>query len=211
MSEGRFENYFESLFGEEDPALEQMRREATSKGIPSIEVPPDLGRLLSLLIPATGASKILEIGTLFGYSSILMARALPAGGKITTLEVSSKHAEVARSNFERTAVADRVSVIEGDALDSLKKLGSESFDLVFIDADKPGYPAYLDAVIPLTHSGSLIIADNVWRDGAVSDPEGDGTKGLAEFNRKMAQDSRLLSTLVSNRGGLDAASISLVK
>jgi predicted O-methyltransferase YrrM len=211
LSEERFERYFESLFGEEDAGLREMRKEAADKGIPSIEVPSDLGRLLCVLIAATGASDVLEIGTLFGYSSILMARALPANGHVTTLEVSSKHAQTARSNFQRVGLEDRVTVVEGDALDSLRKLASRSFDLVFIDADKPTYPSYLDAVMPLTHAGSLIVADNVWRDGSVADPQDEGTRGLAEFNRKVASDSRLLSTLVMNREGSDAASVSVIR
>jgi caffeoyl-CoA O-methyltransferase len=211
LSEERFGRYFESLFGEEDSTLREMREAAAGKGIPSIEVPPDVGRLLAILIAATGVSDVLEIGTLFGYSSILMARALPANGHITTLEVSSKHAETARSNFQRLGLADRVTVLEGDALDSLRKLASKSFELVFIDADKPNYPSYLEAVIPLTHTGSLIVADNVWRDGSVADPQDEGTEGLAEFNRKMASDSRLMSALVLNREGADAASVSVVR
>jgi predicted O-methyltransferase YrrM len=188
-----------------------MREEAHEMGIPPIQVPSDLGRLLTLLINITRPRRVLEIGTLFGYSSVLMARALPDGGHITTLEVSSKHAQVARSNFDRAGVADRVTVIEGNALDTLVSLDTEPFDLIFIDADKPGYPNYLDAALRVSRPGTVIVADNVWRDGAVLHPDDDGTAALARFNQNVASHSSLLSAIVATRGCSDAAMVSVVR
>lgn len=211
MDEQELDTYADSLFGGEDQLLQQMRDEAERLGIPSIQVPSDLARLLTVLIGAIQPKSVLEIGTLFGYSSIVMSRALPPGATITTLEVSSKHAEVARRNFGRAAVADRINLREGSALDTLKTLQREQFDFVFIDADKPSYPAYLDAVLNLSHAGTVIVADNVWRNGGVLAPEDDGTHALGTFNRKVAENERLLSTIVSTRDGSDAAMISVVR
>jgi predicted O-methyltransferase YrrM len=211
VDEQELDNYADSLFGGEDQLLQQMRDEAETLGIPSIQVPSDLARLLTVLIGAIQPKRVLEIGTLFGYSSIVMARALPGGATITTLEVSLKHAEVARRNFDRAGVTDRINLREGSALDTLKTLHGEQFDFVFIDADKPSYPAYLDAVLNLSHSGTVIVADNVWRNGGVLTLEDDGTQALATFNGKVAENERLLSTIVSTRDGSDAAMISVVR
>jgi caffeoyl-CoA O-methyltransferase len=211
MDEQELDTYADSLFGGEDPLLRQMREEAENLGIPPIQVPSDLARLLTVLIGAIQPRKVLEIGTLFGYSSIVMARALPHGATITTLEVSSKHAEAARQNFDRAGVSDRIELRQGTALDTLKALRREQFDFIFIDADKPSYPAYLDAVLDLSHAGTVIVADNVWRNGGVLAPEDDGTQALASFNRKVADDNRLVSTIVSTRDGSDAAMVSLVR
>jgi predicted O-methyltransferase YrrM len=203
--------YVEDLFGGEDPLLAEMRREAEAAGIPTIQVPLELGRLLQLLIVQSRARSVLEIGTLFGYSSILMAQALPAGGKITTLEVEPKHADAARRNYQRAGVQDRIEIVEGNALDSLARLEGSVFDFVFIDADKPSYPQYLDWALRLTKTGSLIVADNVWRDGLVTNPQGDpAAEAMARFNQDLARNSRLMSTIIPTRDCTDAATLSTV-
>ncbi len=144
--------------------------------MPEIQVSAGQGKLLYLLARLTGAKRILELGTLAAYSTIWMGRALPADGHLTTLEFSPKHAAVARSNLARAGLADRVEVRVGSALDTLPALEAEGvplFDMVFIDADKPGYPAYLDWALRLIRPGGLIVADNVVRGGRVLETDSD--------------------------------------
>lgn len=205
--------YSERLFGSEDQLLHDMRLEAEKKGIPAIQVPLDLGRLLATVIMQSGAKRILEIGTLFGYSAILMARALPPEGRIVTLEVNRLHASIAENNFSRAKVDDKVEVRQGPALASLEQLQQDQFDLVFIDADKDTYPEYLDWALRLTHPGSVIMADNVWRGGAAVEPGPDdsASRGIAAFNRKLAQNPILVSTIIPTRDGADAVSLSVVR
>ncbi|GAC1473099.1 MAG: O-methyltransferase [Chloroflexota bacterium] len=204
--------YADSLFGGEDPLLSTMRREAEEQGIPTIQIPTDLARLLALLITVRGATRVLEVGTLFGYSSISMARALPPGGSIVTLEINESHAEAARRNFQRAGVADKVSVTVGPALQSLENLREQRFDFVFIDADKDSYPVYLDAVLGITAPGSVIVADNVWRSGSVLQTGADpSTQALAAFNKQLAAKTNLLSTVVPTRNGEDAAIVAVVR
>lgn len=211
MHETTLSGYVRSLYGDEDEMLRTMRAEAEEHGLPAIQVPFELGRLLQVLVMQSGAARVLEIGTLFGYSTVLMARALPPTGKITTLEVAPKHAELAASNFQRAGVADRITVEVGPAVDSLQRLEGERFDFVFIDADKESYPTYLEHALRLTESGATIVADNVWRDGAVLAPAGDAdVSGLAEFNRALAENRRLLTSVIPTRDGRDATSVSVV-
>jgi predicted O-methyltransferase YrrM len=211
MSEQSFTEYIEGLFGGETPEFSAMRRNAAAAGLPSIQVPFELGRLLQFFIRLSGARRVLEIGTLFGYSATLMARALPDSGTILTLEADEKHARIARENFANSGLGDRVEVREGPALKSLPALQGEHFDLVFIDADKDTYPAYLDWALRLTQPGAVIMADNVWRGGSVLDPQGDaGAQALQEFNRRVAAEPRLFTIFVPTRNGGDAASASLV-
>jgi predicted O-methyltransferase YrrM len=207
------EEYMTTVMGGEDPLLRELRDDASSQGIPDIQVPIELGYLLQTLIQASGTRRVLEMGTLFGYSSILMARALPEGGTITTLEANPKHASVARANFERAHVADRITILEGQALDVLPSLEGQDFDLIFIDADKGAYPAYLDWALRLSHPGTIIVADNVWHRGQVAEPaaDDDGSQGLAQFNRALAETENLTTTVVPRLGGYDAASVSVVR
>ncbi|MGH2441589.1 MAG: O-methyltransferase [Chloroflexota bacterium] len=212
MAETSLGQYADTLFGGEDDMLAAMRRDAQTEDLPSIQVPTELGRLLQLLIRASGVRSVLEIGTLFGYSATIIARALPPDGRLTTLEANPKHAEAARRNLDRAGVSAKVSLLEGPALNSLPGLQGQTFDLVFIDADKPSYPAYLEWALQVTEPGSLIIADNVWRSGSViEDTQDDAATGMAEFNRALAGNPRLLSTFVSTRDGEDAASVSVVQ
>jgi len=213
MAEPSLTAYMGTLFGDEDELLRSMRLEAEQEGIPLIQVPLELGRLLSLLIVQSAAKRILEVGTLFGYSAILMARAMAGDGRITTLEFDPHHAEVAARNLQRAGVADRVEIKRGAALESLAALQGESFDLVFIDADKTNYPAYLDWALQLTHPGSVIVADNVWRGGTVVDPgqEDSNSVAMRQFNQKLAAESRLISTIVPTKDGADAAAVGVVR
>lgn len=204
------DSYANALLGNEDPLLGSMRSEAAEEGLPAIQVPPEIGRLLTLLIKLRGARRVLEIGTLFGYSTVIMARALPGNGSLLSLEFEPKHAAIARRNLERAGVSARARVEQGDAAELLRRLSDETFDLVFIDADKASYPVYLQQSLRLTRSGSVIVADNVWRGGEVVDPQDDNARGAAEFNRMVADESRLLTVFISSRGGEDAASVSLV-
>src|SRR5262250_3162561 len=189
------DNYINGLFVPADAALDAALAASSAAGLPAINVAPNQGKLLNLLARTVGVKKILEIGTLGGYSTIWLARALPAGGRLISLEFSPKHAEVARSNIERAGLSDRVEIRVGAALDSLpliEKEGFAPFDFIFIDADKPNNPGYLAWAVKLSRPGTLILVDNVVRDGAVaeaasSDPAIQGTRQMFEL---MASDAR---------------------
>ncbi len=208
------DTYIRDLFVREDELLSGFAREAEAAGLPRIQVPPELGRFLSMLVRITGARRVLEIGTLGGYSATWMARALPPEGRIITLEREPRHAEFARSFLERAGVADRVEIVLGTALDSLPRLeasGEGPFDLVFIDADKASYPDYLRWALRLTRPGGVIVGDNVWRGGSVLSPETEDARGAAEFNRIAAESPRLEALLFTNRGGQDGFLVAVVR
>jgi caffeoyl-CoA O-methyltransferase len=210
----RIDAYIAELFLPDDETLRACLESARAEGLPAIQVPPALGKLLSILTRATGARKILEIGTLGGYSGTWMARALPAGGRLITLDVNPHHAEVARRSFERAGVADRVDARVGPALETLPTLQSEApFDIVYIDADKDNYPGYLDWAIRLSRPGTLIIGDNVLRGGAIIAPgAGDaGGQGIHEFNRRAATHPRLDTIILPNRNGRDGILVAVVR
>ena len=186
--------YVEGLFAPPDEVLEAALREARRAGLPEINVSPNAGRLLQLFAELVGARRILEIGTLGGYSAIHFARVLPEGGTLISLELEERHAEVARANVERAGLADRVEVQVGDARELLAALAENDagpFDLVFIDADKEGYPEYLEWTMRLSRPGSLVLADNTVRGGSVLDPQDGSARATREFNERVAGDPRL--------------------
>lgn len=204
------QEYAEGLIGE-DEFLQSMRQEAARQRIPSIQVPIGLARLLSLLVVQSRARRILEIGTLFGYSTVVMGRALPANGELVSLEAEPRHAALARENVVRAGLAGKVQIIEGKALETLARLDGGPFDLVFIDADKDTYPRYLDWALRLTRPGSTIVADNVWRGGALLDPDGDAAaQAMRQFNEAVFSDQRLLTVMIPRFDGSDAATVSVV-
>jgi predicted O-methyltransferase YrrM len=196
-----------------DPALEETLRASAAAGLPPHGVSAAQGKFLHLLARIQGARRILEIGTLAGYSTIWMARALPPGGRLVTLEFDPKHAEVARANLARAGVADLVEVVTGPALDTLPRLQGP-FDLIFIDADKRSNAEYLGHALALSRPGTLIVADNVVRDGAVADPRSDDPSvlGVRAFFDRLGADPRVLSTAVQTVGvkGYDGFAIALV-
>jgi caffeoyl-CoA O-methyltransferase len=204
-----------SLFAPEDEALKFAIQSAQDHDMPAIQISPLQGKLLQILAATCGARRILEIGALAGYSSIWLARALPAGGKLISLEVSEKHAGVARASLAKAGVADRAEVRVGAGADLLPALESEPrFDLVFIDADKPGYPVYLDWALKLTRPGSIIVADNCIRGGAPlrENPSDENTRALGEYDRRVASDPRLVSIVLPlDDDGLDGFAISVVR
>ena len=161
------------------------------------------GRFLALLVAVTGARRILEVGTFSGYSAISMVEALPPDGSITTLELSPEHATKAAEHIRAAGASDRITILQGPALDSLATLEGP-YDFAFIDADKPGYPAYFDAVVPLIRPGGLIVADNVLRDGRVLDESSldAGIIGMREFNDKVAADPRVEAVMLTIRDGV---------
>lgn len=204
-----------SLFAPEDAALRGAVEAAAANDMPAIQISPLQGRLLQILAAACGAKKMLEIGALAGYSGIWLARALPPGGKLISLEISEKHAEVARASLARAGVGDRAEVRVGPGTELLPALEAEApFDLVFIDADKPGYPTYLDWALKLTRPGSVIVADNCIRGGAPLRPgagSDEGMAGIAAYDRRVASDQRLLSVaLPLDDDGMDGFAISVV-
>jgi predicted O-methyltransferase YrrM len=192
----RVDRYLESELGEDDPVLSGALSAAKAAGLPEIQVAPNQGRLLGLLARAIGARRILEVGTLGGYSGLCLARALPADGRLITLELEPRHAEVARANFERAGLAGRIEIRLGAASESLAALERERappFDMSFIDADKPSTPAYLDAAIRLSRPGALIAVDNVIREGAVADATSadPNVRGIRSMFRRLASDRRV--------------------
>lgn len=211
------DRYLGDLLAPHDAGLAHAIQANQSAGLPSIDVPPLLGKFLDLTIRISGARRVLEIGTLGGYSTIWMARALPDGGKVITLELEPRHAEIARANFEAAGVSDRVEIRLGPALDSLHAMhqeGSSPFDLFFIDADKQSIPDYLDWSVKLSHPGTVIIADNVVRDGKVlsaktRDPN---VRGVQRFLELVAANPRLSATAVPTVGerGYDGFAVAIV-
>jgi predicted O-methyltransferase YrrM len=211
------DRYINDLFVPRDPALDDALQASAEAGLPAINVAPNQGKLLQLLARVQGARRILEIGTLGGYSTIWLARALPEGGRLVTLEADPKHAEVARVNLARAGLADVVEVRVGPAQETLPRLAAEGagpFDFVFIDADKPGYPDYLEWSIKLSRRGALIVADNVVRKGGVADPASADPRvqGVRRFNELLAADPRVSATVVQTVGskGHDGFAIALV-
>jgi predicted O-methyltransferase YrrM len=200
-----------------DPALDAALAASEAAGLPPINVAPNQGKLLMLLAQIQGARRILEIGTLGGYSTIWLARALPADGRVVTLEADRRHAGVARANFAHAGLSDLIELRVGRALDTLPQLvaeGLEPFDMVFIDADKPGNPDYLAWALKLTRRGSLIIADNVVRDGRVADAKSrdSSVRGIRRFNALLAAEPRVSATAIQTVGskGYDGFAIALV-
>jgi predicted O-methyltransferase YrrM len=200
--------YVAELFAPEDEILIGLRREMSETDVPDIYIDPEEGRLLQFLLRAVGARNVVELGTLGGYSAIWMARALPAGGRLLTVEIEPARAELARRYIARAGVDDRAEVREGDALEMLDELAAEGpFDAVFIDADKESYPRYLEWCVANVREGGLVIADNAFKDGRVleSNPEDPGVLGIKEFNRRLAGDDRLTSIVVPTRDGIAIA------
>lgn len=199
------DDYLNDLFIPFDPVLDATLASSEAAGLPSISVSPNEGKLLMLLAQLHGARTILEIGTLGGYSTIWLARALPPGGSLITLEAIPKHVEVARANIVRAGLGMIVEVRVGPALDTLPLLAAEArdpFDLIFIDADKQSYPEYLTWALKLSRRGTLIIADNVIRDGEVLDAaSGDPrVEGARRFNQQLASEPRLKATVIQTVG-----------
>lgn len=202
------DRFFEKHLVSADPALEAALAANRRAGLPEIDVTPLQGLFLELLVRMSGARRVLEIGTLGGYSTLWMARALPEGGTLLSLELDPRHAEVARGNLKAAGVAGRVEVRVGRALDSLDALiaaGSEPFDLIFIDADKSGYPGYLDRALKLARPGTVIVGDNVVREGKVANAaSGDANvQGVRRFAELAGQEPRLRATVlqtVSTKG-----------
>jgi caffeoyl-CoA O-methyltransferase len=193
------DSYIEDQFGTSDEVLEATLKDSRRGGLPEISVSPNQGRLLRLVVEIAGVRRILEIGTLGGYSAIHLARGLPEDGELLSLEIDEHHADVARNNIERAGLSDIVEVRVGDAHELLATLVENDegpFDLVFIDADKEGYPDYLDASLRLVRSGSLIIGDNTVRGGTVLDPREETARATREFNRRIAEDPRLFGILL---------------
>jgi caffeoyl-CoA O-methyltransferase len=192
------DGYIESLFGEQDEALRAALEESRRAGLPEIQVSANQGKLLHILAAASGARRVLEIGTLGGYSTIWLARALPRDGVLISLELREHHAGVARRNIERAGLSGRVEVRVGDARERLAELAGQGgvFDLIFIDADKTGYPEYLEWSLRLSRPGTLILADNVIRGGAVLDAEDEVSRAVRRFNRVLAEDPRLSAVIL---------------
>jgi predicted O-methyltransferase YrrM len=220
MSEEQYQavdQYLADRYAPGDDALTAALAANEAAGLPPIAVSATQGKLLQILARMVQARLILEIGTLGGYSSLWLAGALPADGRLITLELKARHASVARSNFVRAGLADRIELREGPALDSLAKLQAEGvgpFDFFFIDADKPNSPNYVTWALKLAHRGSVIVIDNVIRDGAIvnersGDPAVQGTRRLHDM---MAADPRLSATAIQTVGskGYDGFTIALV-
>jgi predicted O-methyltransferase YrrM len=190
--------YISGLFAQEDAALQLARQDSPARGLPAINIKPEEGRFLQFLVRASGARKVVEIGTLGGYSGIWIARGLPPEGKLVTLEIQPAHAEVARQHFEAAGVLDRVEIRIGEANRLLRDLSSQApFDFIFIDADKSGYPTYLDWALENTLLGGIIAAHNAFRKGSVaglSEPD-EHTQTMRVFNERFAREKRLLSTI----------------
>jgi predicted O-methyltransferase YrrM len=200
------DDYFGALLTPPDAVLDAALAASAEAALPPIQVSPGQGKLLHLLARAQGARSILEIGTLGGYSTIWLGRALPAGGRLVTLEVEPRHAEVARANFALAGLSDLVELRLGRALETLPRLAAERpdpFDLVFIDADKDSNAEYFEWALRLTRRGSLIIVDNVVRGGAVADgSSGDpAVIGVRRLGELVAAEPRVSATAIQTVGG----------
>ena len=211
------DTYIKEKLVPEDAVLTMARRNASDAGLPMIAVSPPQGKLLHLMAKMCGARTILEIGTLGGYSTIWLARALPAGGKLITLELDPQHAAVARKNFELAGFASVVELRLGSALELLPKLAADGlgpFDLIFIDADKGNIPGYFEWALKLSRPGTTIIVDNIIRDGEVIDAKNEdpNIQGVRRFNDRIATEARVSATEIQTVGekGYDGFALLIV-
>jgi predicted O-methyltransferase YrrM len=210
------DRYIDGLFAPEDEVLKAALERSRAAGLPEIQISAGQGKFLYLLARLIGARRILELGTLGGYSTIWLARALPHDGRLTTLEFSPKHAEVARANLTRAHLSSKVEVVVGAALETLPGVierADAPFDLVFIDADKVNYPHYFAQVMRAVRPGSLLLADNVIRGGAVLDAIDEAAEATAAFNFTLADDDRLEAVILQQVGikGHDGLAMARVK
>ena len=213
----RVDHYISDILGLSDDVLDSALSESEKAGLPAIAVSVPQGKLLNLLGRLCRAQRILEIGTLGGYSTIWMARALEPGGDLITLEIDPKHAEVARTNMARAGFSDRVEVRVGPAIEWLPKIVAEKkapFDLIFIDADKPSIPDYFTWSLRLSRPGTVIVVDNVVREGAVTDAasEDASVNGVRRLNEMIAAEPRVSATVLQTVGtkGYDGFAVVLV-
>ena len=202
----KVDRYFGDLLVPTDDALDAVANANKQAGLPQIDVTSLQGKFLEFLVRVSGAKRVLEIGTLGGYSTFWLARALPEGGRIVTLELDPHHARVARGNLQNAGVLDRVELRVGPALQSLSTLvteNAEPFDLIFIDADKQSYPEYLQWSLRLSRPGTVIVADNVVREGKVIDPDSDdaNVQGVQRFTELLGAELRLSATVLQTVGG----------
>lgn len=212
------DEYLNAKLGTSDSVLEATLAANTAAKLPAIDVAPNQGKLLHLLAKMSGAKRILEIGTLGGYSTIWLARAASAGGAVVTLEAEPRHFEVAKENIRRAKLEGNVDMRLGPALETLEQLVKakvEPFDFIFIDADKPNNPAYLEWAIKLSRPGTVIVVDNVIRDGMIVDAENKDPRvsGTRELFDKIAKDTRLTATAIQTVGskGYDGFAMAIVK
>lgn len=208
------DEFVEKTLHEEDPVLTDALEAGRRAGLPEIQVSAPQAKLLHLLARAVGAERVLEIGALAGYSAIWMARALPAGGRLVTIEVDPRHAEVARSNFTAAGLAATIDLRLGPALDVLPEIAAEGigpFDLSFIDADKPNNAAYLEWAVRLSRPGAVIVLDNVVQQGAVADPA--DSSGAAAAVRWLGRETAVDATVIQTVGtkGYDGFAIAIVR
>jgi predicted O-methyltransferase YrrM len=201
----KVDDYLVSLLTSPDDALDAALADSAAAGLPEINVAPNQGKLLEILARMHGSRRILEIGTLGGYSTIWLARSLPVDGELISLELESKHAEVARTNIDRTGLGRMVEIQVGPAVASLRNLVAEEvepFDFIFIDADKEGYAEYFTLSLQLSRPGTVIVADNVVRNGAVVDPASsdERVRGVRRFLELVAAEPRVEATVVQTVG-----------
>jgi len=205
------EQYIESLY-KEDADLARVKVGLAAHGMPDISVHDGYGRLLTLLVAMSGASRLLEIGALGGYSGICLLRGLKDDGSLVSLELLPNYAEVAQAHMNAAGLGDKVTYIIGDAKESLSKLKEEgrTFDFFFIDADKEGYPVYLNEAIALAKPGAVIVGDNILLRGRTTnmDKQGPSVQAVRAFNEAIASDERLISTILP---GYDGLAIAIVK
>jgi predicted O-methyltransferase YrrM len=213
----KVDGYVNETVAQNDEALDSAMKANAEAGLPNIDVTASQGKFLHVLALATGAKRVLEIGTLGGYSTIWLARALGRGGRVVTLEYEPKHAEVARKNLKRAGVAKKVEIRVGAAADSLARLAEEGvkpFDLIFIDADKKNNPVYLDWALKLAKRGTLIVVDNVVREGELANGESTDPDivGTREMFARIADEERLVATALQTVGskGYDGFAIGVV-
>ncbi len=211
------DNYFGDRLAPSDKALDAALAANREAKLPAIDVTPLQGKFLDLLVRLTGAKRILELGTLGGYSTLWLARALPRGGKVVSLELDSRHAEIARANLRNAGVLRRVELRVGPAADHLRAMiasNASPFDLIFIDADKSGYPEYLELSLKLARKGTVIFADNVVRDGKVIEPDNPdpNIQGVRRFTELVAAEPRLAATVLQTvcGKGYDGFALALV-
>lgn len=199
----RFDKYIGDLFAQEDDVLKSIRSEIEHHNMPAISVQAFDGYLLQWLMRIVGVRTAVEIGTLGGYSGTWIARALPDDGILYTLELSDKHAQVARGNFKKAGVSHKVEIIVGDAQDTMKQIANSApFDMVFIDANKGAYLDYLRWAVDHVRPGGMVTAHNTYRDGRVMTPESDEEHIIANFNRALAEDPRLRSIIIPIGDGM---------